>query len=278
MLTSFIITFRETLEVSLVVGIILSYLVKTKETKYNPVVYVGVGAGIIASIIGAVLFSTFAGGFEGRAEEIFEGITMLVGAALLTTMILWMMQQKQVAAQIESKVAEHLSKAQRVELFLLVFFAVLREGIETVIFLNAATMISQENNLFGAALGVIGAIILGYLMFVASVRIPLKKYFNITSVLLLLFAAGLIAHSIHEFEEAGVIPQTIEHLWDINPALNADGSYPLLHEKGYIGSIFVGLFGYNGNPSLLEVISYVGYLVVFCFVWMRMEGKKEAAA
>lgn len=271
MLSSFIITFREALEVSLIVGIILSYLAKTKETKYNPIVYLGIVAGIIASILGAFLFSTFAGGFEGRAEEIFEGITMFVGAFLLTTMILWMMRQRQVAQQLEEKVAAHISKALRVELFLLVFFAVLREGIETVIFLNAANFISAENNLFGAILGIIAAIILGYLMFVASVKIPLKRYFTVTSVLLLLFAAGLVAHGVHEFEEAGIFNPMIEHVWDLNPPVNSDGSYPLLHEKGYIGSILVGLFGYNGNPSLLEVLSYVGYLLVLGILWKRMK-------
>ena len=275
MLSSFIITFRETLEVSLVVGIILSYLVKTKETKYNPVVYVGLCAGIVASILGAILFNTLAGGFEGAAEQIFEGVTMLLGAVLLTIMIFWMMQQKQVAVDIENKVADHLSKAHRVELFLLVFFAVLREGIETVIFLNAANFVSAENNLIGSFGGIIAAIFLGYLLFVASVIIPLKKYFTATSVLLLLFAAGLVAHSVHEFEEAGLLPPIIEHLWDLNPEVNPDGSYPALHEKGIAGEFLNGLFGYNANPSLLEVFSYVSYLVVLAIVWKRIEWKKK---
>ena len=92
MIANFIITFRETLEAALIVGIILGYLVRTKQTKYNKTVYMGVVTGIIASIIGAFLFVRLAGGFEGKAEQIFEGITMLFGAFLLTTMILWMMK------------------------------------------------------------------------------------------------------------------------------------------------------------------------------------------
>lgn len=275
MLSEFIITFREMLEVSLIVGIILSYLTKTKETKYNPVVYVGLVAGIVASIIGAILFNVFAGGFEGAAEQIFEGITMLLGAVLLTTMILWMMKQGKIAEKLEAQVAAHLSTAQRFDLFLLVFLAVLREGIETVIFLNAAAIASGENSLTGAILGIVAAVILGYLIFVAAVRVPLKKYFAVTSVLLLLFAAGLVAHGVHEFEEAGVIPIIIEHVWDINPALNVDGSYPALHEKGLVGEFMKGLFGYNGNPSLVEVLSYVLYLVVLGVVWKRIMEKKE---
>ncbi|MCK5194637.1 MAG: FTR1 family protein, partial [Desulfobulbaceae bacterium] len=92
MIPSFIITFRETLEAALVVGIVLSYLYRVKQTKHNNVVYAGIFSGLVASIIGAVLFTKLAGGFTGRAEEIFEGITMLIGALLLTTMILWMMK------------------------------------------------------------------------------------------------------------------------------------------------------------------------------------------
>ncbi|MBI5002901.1 FTR1 family protein [Candidatus Woesearchaeota archaeon] len=275
MLSEFIITFRETLEVALIVGIILSYLTKTKETKYNPVVYVGLVAGLVASVIGAILFNTLAGGFEGAAEQIFEGITMLLGAVMLTTMILWMMKQGKIAEKLEAQVAVHLSKAQRFDLFLLVFLAVLREGIETVIFLNAAAIATGGNSLLGATLGIGAAVILGYLIFVAAVRVPLKKYFTATSVLLLLFAAGLVAHGVHEFEEAGVLPPMIEHIWDINPALNPDGSYPALHEKGVVGEFMKGLFGYNGNPSLLEIFSYVTYLVVLGFAWKRIMAKKD---
>src|SRR3989338_1763460 len=275
MLSEFIITFRETLEVALIVGIILSYLTKTKETKYNPVVYVGLVAGLVASVIGAILFNTLAGGFEGAAEQIFEGITMLLGAIMLTTMILWMMKQGKIAEKLEAQVAVHLSTAQRFDLFLLVFLAVLREGIETVIFLNAAAIATGENTLIGSILGIAAAVILGYLIFVAAVHVPLKKYFTVTSVLLLLFAAGLVAHGVHEFEEAGVLPIIVEHVWDINPALNPDGSYPALHEKGVVGEFLKGLFGYNGNPSLLEVFSYVAYLVVLGVAWKRITEKKD---
>ncbi len=80
MISSFIITFRETLEVALIIGIILAYLIKTKKIKYNNIVYLGIVSAIIASVIGAFLFSMLAGGFTGRAEEIFEGVAMLFAA------------------------------------------------------------------------------------------------------------------------------------------------------------------------------------------------------
>jgi high-affinity iron transporter len=263
--------FREALEASLIVGIVLGYLAKTKQTKYNNVVYLGVVSGVVASIFGALLFNAVAGGFTGRNEQIFEGITMLVGALLLTTMILWMMKQKHVAKELEQKVATEIKEAHRFGLFSLVFISILREGIETVIFLGAVSFVSVDNSLIGALAGLTSAILLGYIMFVGSRQINLKKFFNATSIILILFAAGLVAHGIHELQEASVVPTVVEHVWDINLPLNPDGSYPFLHEKGYVGEIMKGLFGYNGNPSLIEVISYLAYLVTIFILWRNIE-------
>jgi high-affinity iron transporter len=267
MIPSFIITFREALEAALIVGIILSYLVRTKQTEYSNVVYMGVLSGIVASIIGALLFVRLAGGFTGRAEQIFEGTTMLIGALLLTTMILWMMKQRHIALELELRVKTELTENHRLGLFLLMFVAVLREGIETVIFLGAASFVSSSNSLMGASAGIVAAILLGYAIFVGSMKINLKRFFNMTGILLILFAAGLVAYGVHELQEAKIIPTWVEHLWDINPSVNPDGTYPLLHENGYGGSILKGLFGYNGNPSLLEVLSYVTYLGLVLILW-----------
>lgn len=276
MIESFIITFRETLEAALIIGIILSYLIRIKQTRYNKIVYVGVIIGIIASVIGAVLFNILAGGFEGRAEKIFEGITMLIGAGLLTTMILWMLKQKNIAKKLQQKVDTRLSEGKIFGLFLLVFAAVLREGIETVIFLQSASFASGESSMAGAVIGVLIAVILGYAAYIGTMRLEIKKFFNITSVLLILFGAGLVAQGVHELEEAKIIPSIIEHVWDINPKLNPNQSYPLFHENGYIGSILKGLFGYNGNPSLIEVISYIVYLVFAAIAWRQIEIRESS--
>lgn len=274
MITSFIITFRETLEAALIIGIILSYLVKTKQTKFNNIVYIGIVTAIFFSVIGAMIFENLASGFTGRTEQIFEGVTMLVGSILLTTMILWMLRQKNVASELKHKVEEEVLHSRKFGLFLLIFISVLREGIETVIFLGAASFISTENNLFGAVMGIALAVFLGFLIFVGSMKINIKNFFNVTSILLILFAAGLIAHGIHEFQEAKIIPTTIEHVWNINPAVNPDGSYPLFHEKGIIGGLLRGLFGYNGDPSMLEVIGYITYIGFVLVLWRKIDNKK----
>jgi len=264
MLPSFVITFRETLEAALIVGIALSYLARTHQKRYNAAVYAGVGAGVVGSVIVAMLFSWLAGGFTGRAEEIFEGLTMLVGALLLTSMLLWMLRRQDVAQEVEGRVA---AQETGLGLFSLVAVSVLREGIETVIFLGAARAASSETDVLGAVLGIFVAVLCGTLLVFGARKVPVKAFFRLTSVLLVLFAAGLVAQGVHELQEAHVLPTVVEHVWDINPAPNADGSYPLLHESGYLGGIGKSLLGYNGNPSLFEVLAYVGYAAMVGLVW-----------
>ncbi len=268
MIESFLVTSRETLEASLVVGIVLAYLNRTNNQNFRKTVYYGIVFGILASILSAFIFTIFAVNFEGKAEQIFEGTTMLIGAILLTTMILWMMKQRHIAKEIEGKVERHLTSAQplfsHLGIFMLIFVAIIREGVETVIFMNAINYASGIN-FIGGTMGIIAAIAVGYLFFVTTRKINLKRLFNISSVLLILFAAGLVAHGVHEFEEAGVVNGIVAPLFDINHILN---------EKGILGSFLKGLFGYNGNPSLLEVISYVSYLGVIFLVYKKIESSR----
>jgi high-affinity iron transporter len=269
MAASFLIMFRETLEAALVVGIVLSYLVRTRQTKYRGAVLAGVITGVVASVLGAVAFSRLAGGFTGRAEQVFEGVTMLLGALLLTTMILWMAGQRNVARDLESRIGAEVAGARPWGLFGLVLVSVLREGIEAVIFLGAASFTSAENNLLGALAGLFAALVVGYAMSEGTRKLDVRTFFRVTSLLLVLFAAGLVAHGVHELEEAALLPPIIEHVWDINPPLNADGGYPALHENGQVGSVFKALLGYNGDPSLLEIASYATYLLAVSWLWRR---------
>ena len=278
-LASFLITSRETLEAALVVGIVLTFLTKTNNHKYKKTVYYGIAFGILLSILAAVIFTIFAGGFSGRAEELFECTTMLVASVLLTTMILWMMKQKHIVKEIENKVSTvidktNLDKTYAYGIFFLILIAILREGVETVIFLNAMRYASGIS-LVGGILGVLVAIGIGYLFFNSARKVNLKKFFNISSVLLILFAAGLVAHGIHELQEAAVIPFVVKEVWNINPAVAVEGVYPLLHENGLIGSFLKGLFGYNGNPSLIEILSYISYLGIIFYFYRRIENSNK---
>jgi len=224
--------------------------------------------------MGGWLFQLALGGFSGKNEQIFEGITMLIGAALLTTMILWMMKQSSFTEAIKQKV--ELSQGKQWGIFFLIVISILREGIESVIFLSAANFVSKDQNLLGAILGLLVAVLVSYLFIIGSLRISLKKFFLVTNILLILFAAGLIAHGIHELQEAGLIPTLIQHVWDINPSAAGGDGYPLFHERGYLGSIGKDLFGYNGNPSLLEALSYLLYLAVVVFIWRAINSGSRA--
>lgn len=261
---SFLVTFRESLEAVLIIGIVLAYLIKTNQKQYNKFVYYGVGAGIVGSVIAAILFSFIAGGFSGAAEELFEGITMLIGAGLLTWMIFWMMKQSGIAKELQKDVQHKIKTQNEFGLFFLVTIAVLREGVETVIFLNSVALQSGLS-LIGAGIGFLAAVVLGFLIFAEIKRINLQTVFLYSSILLILFAAGLVAHGVHEFAELGILPTIVDEVYNINPPVNADGTYPVLHEKGILGSIAKGLFGYNGNPTLIEMLAYVGYLGI---VWV----------
>ncbi len=256
MVSALIITLRETLEAALVVGIILAYLNKVVSPKAKKFVWQGVLVGVIFSALVAFLFETYFGGFVGKSEELYEGVTMLVAAGLLTWMILWMMKQRNsIKKNIEAKVDAHVSKNYYFGLFLLSFVAVVREGVETVIFLQGARIQAEAEGvqvLMGALLGIFVAIVISYILFKGIAKIPLRKFFTFTTVLLILFAAGLVAHGVHEFQEAGVLATYNEHLWDLNSILN---------EKSGLGEFLKHLFGYNANPSFEEVVVYFAYLI-----------------
>ena len=262
MIVSLIITLRETLEMALIIGIIFRYLRKSNQLEYKKYVYWGIIAGLVMSISGALLINNLSILFEGRTEQIFEGVIMLLGAFFLTTMILWMLNQKNIAEELEEKLQKQTNKTHKFGVFSVVFVSILREGIETVLFLGAARFSEENNSLLGAIIGIIAAIILGIIIYQGTSKINLKLFFTFTSYFLIIIAAGLLAHGIHEFQEAGIIPIIIEHIYDINF---------ILDEKGTFGSFLKGIFGYNGNPSLIETIAYVVYMIVIFNIWRYLK-------
>ena len=269
MFTDFIITFRETLEAALIVGIVLSYLGKIGNRHWFGTVYWSIAAAMAGSLMAAYFFDVYLGGFEGMAEQLYEGIVMILAALLITWMIVWMLRQRHfIAAHLREKVDQHVKTERRWAMFFLVFIAVLREGIETVLFLKASSLQAGGNHLLAAALGVFVAVVVGYLLFTGLKKIPMKHFFTVSSVILILFAAGLLAHGVHELQEAGVVTMGSQQAWDVNPVVLVEGEYPLLHEKGTVGEMLKHVFGWNGNPSVLEVLSYAVYLL-FVLVLVR---------
>lgn len=267
MLPAFLLTLREGLEAALIVGIVLGVLRKLGHNREQVSVWQGAVAAIAVSLVAALLLYAVGLKMEGAAEQIFEGVTMLLAAAILTWMIFWMQTQgRRINQELETGVRQAVSgmggNKGHWALFSVAFIAVLREGIETALFLTATTFTAGgQATLLGALLGLSVAAALGYILFATTRQLNVKRFFQVTSVLLILFAAGLVAHSIHEFNEVGWIPAVVEHVWDTNAVLD---------EKSSLGLILKALFGYNGNPSLTEVLGYVVYWAALIFGMRRL--------
>jgi high-affinity iron transporter len=255
MLASFLLSLREGIEAALILGIVLGALRKLNRSHMAPAVWYGALTAVLVSLVTGVLLTAFGLSLEGRAEEIFEGVAMLLAAGVLTWMIFWMNRQaRSIKGELEMGVNQATSTGGTRPLFSLAFLAVVREGIELALFLTAATFASDpRSTILGSLLGLGAAILLGWGLFASTLRLDLRRFFQVTGFLLILFAAGLVAHGVHEFNEVGWIPSIVEHVWDVNP---------LLDENSTFGLMLKALFGYNGNPSLTEVLSYLAYFVL----------------
>jgi high-affinity iron transporter len=270
LLAAILLAFREGLEAALIIGIVLGVLSRVRRKDQAWIVWLGAGvAGLVSLAVGGGLYGLGIA-FEGRAEQVFEGTAMLLAAAVLTWMIFWMARQgRQVQTDLERDVRRATLKGGAWALFALAFVAVLREGIELALFLTAATFTASAGaTLAGGTLGLVLAVLAGWLLFATTRRLDVRAFFQVTSVLLILFAAGLVAHGVHEFNEAGWIPAVVEHVWDLNP---------LLDENSELGQTLKALLGYNGNPALTEVMAYVGYwAAVLLALWRARVQQRRA--
>jgi high-affinity iron transporter len=271
MLASYLLSLREGLEAALIIGIVLGAVSKIRRDDLKPTVWLGILSAIGVSILTALLLTRFGMSLHDPAEAIFEGITMLLAAGILTWMIFWMGKQARfLKSEIEADINKAAASAGKRAVFWLAFVAVVREGIELALFITAAFFAGSQtqavslNNivqtLAGTILGLGTAALLSWTLFATTVRLDLRKFFQVTGMLLILFAAGLVAHGVHEFNEVGWIPVIIEHVWDVNALLN---------EESVVGQLFQTLFGYNGNPALTEMIAYFGYIATVFIFWRR---------
>jgi high-affinity iron transporter len=263
MFPAFLLALREGMEIALIIGIVLSALRKTNRKELSSAVWGGTVAAAVLSVALALVLTGLGARLEGRAEEIFEGLMMMTAAVILTWMIFWMQSQSHVIKDdLETNVRRAVGKSGVWALFSLAFVAVFREGTELALFLTATAMASAPGaTLLGAVLGFGTAVLIGWAFFTTTMRLNVHMFFQITSILLILFAAGLVAHGVHELNEAGWIPVMVEHVWDTNHLVNEDSTS---------GSLLRTLFGYNSNPSLSEVLAYTTYIAVVIFaLWRR---------
>ena len=260
MLPSFLLTLREGVEVSLIIGIILGTLSKLDKQHLRSSVWLGVGVASITSLGAAVIIYSLGTSFSGRSEEIFEGVTMVIAAIVLTWVIFWMNRQaRNINQDLEADVRSASSERGRWALFSLAFFAVLREGIEIGLFLTTTTFtLGIMRTILGAVLGLVVAIAVTSTLVAGMSRMRLQTFFLSTSIMLILFSAGLVGHTVHEFNEANLIPAIVDPLWDVSH---------ILSESSTLGQTSKALFGYNANPSLTEVVAYFGYYVFILLMY-----------
>lgn len=255
----------------------LSYLKKTNQSNLRKYVINGSVFAVIVSLGVATVLGLLWGVFEGAMLNIFEGVVVLIAALLLTTMILWMWNAgSSVARDIEETMESNIVKQSGIGLAILSFSLVLREGVELSLFSMALVVQEGDQSYLGVALGLALAAGIGFGIYKGSLKISMKSLFKWTSIFLILFAAGMIAYGIHELQEAGLLLIGQLEVWNINPPLLSDGSYPLLHENGAIGGLAKALFGYNGNPSALEVVAYLAYLAVASSYFWRKRKTVES--
>jgi high-affinity iron transporter len=252
MLPSYILSLREGLEAALIIGIVLSALRQMHRRELAVAIWAGTGSAALLSLLSAILLTRLGLELKDPAEAIFEGLTMLLAAAILTWMIFWMRERAgNMKSELESGV-QRASQSGAWSLFGLAFFAVLREGVELALFLSAATFSSSAlQTILGALLGLGTAILLGWSFFATTVRLDLRRFFQVTGLLLLLFAAGLLARGVGELVEVGWIPALVGHVWNLGGVISANS---------IVGQALGALFGYNASPSLMEVLAYAAYV------------------
>ncbi len=271
-MAGFLVMLREGAEASLIVAILLSYLVRSRQHRGVRWVWFGTIAAVVVSLVaGAVIFRTI-GSLEGRAEQIGEGSVALVAAGLLTWMIFWMgSRARSLKAHFEGEADTALASGGMFGLAAVAFVAVLREGLESALFMIsvAVGMDSQGVQFVGGLLGLIGAAGIGYLVYRGGRRIDLRLFFRITGILIVIVAAGPVGKGIQEFQEAGFLPVVIEHVWTLG---FLDPSTSLL------GSFAKTIFGISYNPSALTLTGYWAYLIPVLAAFLRMTDRRSAPA
>ena len=253
MLSTFIIALREGLEACLIVGILVAYIVKTNRKGYLKPLWTGVVTAVVASFgLGAFLTYTSVS-LSDRGQELFAGVTSFIAVALVTWMVFWMKRTaRNLRNDLQGKVDSAVS-AGPLALAGAAFFAVIREGLETALFVytNFNTVANTGSSALGLILGFAVAISLGYLIFKSAIRLDLSKFFRFTGVALVIIAAGVLSYGVHEFQELGWLPGGESYAWDVSS---------LIPKDSLLGATLGGLVGFDNSTSWLQLGIWAIYI------------------
>lgn len=254
---NYLIGLREGLEAALVVGILVAYLVQTRNRHRLRAVWAGVGAAIgISLAFGALLTfaSSASGAMSVAAKEALGGILSVAAVAFVTWMIFWM---RRTARHLRSALHTRLDAALAMgtgALVLTALLAVGREGLETSLFLWTAVQATGQTvqPLIGAALGLVTAAVIGYLLYRRAVRLNLATFFRWTGAGLVVVAAGVLAYGVHDLQEAGLLPGRGSLAFDVSGVIAPDSWY---------GTLLKGVLSFSPQSTWLQVITWLAYLV-----------------
>ncbi|MDR3463510.1 MAG: FTR1 family protein [Beijerinckiaceae bacterium] len=256
MLVAFLIMLREGIEASLIVGIIAGYLARTGRRRFLGAVWAGVLAAAVLCLALGIALEKASTEFPQRQQELFESIVAFIAVGVLTSMVFWMKSAaRSIKAQLHDQIDASLqtSRGGAIALVLMAFFAVGREGLESVFFLLATFEQSTGIGVpLGAILGLVAAVAFGLLIFYGGVRLNMRKFFRVTGAFIVIVAAGLLAGGLRSLHEAGV--------WNGLQQIVADWS-AVLPKDDALGTVLAGLFGYNDMPTLGEALIYLAYLI-----------------
>ena len=277
-MAEFIIVFREVLEASLVVGIIYLLIEKTNQAAHFTKLWYAVFASILASIaVGFMVIQAKNALGNNSTQALFEAVFLYLTAFLIWYVIFWLSKNVSDKKVLEGQ-ALNAMEISSWGIFFVVFFAILREGFETAIFLISSFSITGTFSYIGFISGAALAILIGYLIVMQGRKIDLRGVFKYTTLLLVFLSAGMIAYGTHEAEEYLVKSEQIEksdiyRVWDIlEPTQSAETGktiYHPLHDKGSVGLFLKGFFGYNSNPNIPEVILWFLAMLFGLNMWRR---------
>lgn len=272
---AFLILLREGFEAALVVGIIMAVLARLDQRVYLRYVYAGILCALAASAGFAGVADGVSGMFDGAGQEVLNGFVLAAAAAMITYVMVWLRGTRgRIEAELSAEV--HRRAAGRgFGVFALAFLAVFREGAESVLFLWGVLAGGRGNApslLLGGLMGLAVAVLVAWLLFQGGRRVPLRTFFNVTTVLLVLLAAGMLARATGYWVAVDWLPALVYTVWDTSAVLS---------EGSGLGEVLAVLVGYNANPSLLEVLVYAAYLfAVGGWMWLgdRPSGKAPTAS
>jgi len=273
MVANFLIGLREGLEAALVVSILIAYLVKTGRQQLLPRIWLGVGVAIVVSLGFGALLTFGPKGLTFTAQEAIGGSLSIVAVALVTWMIFWMARTARTLSTGLRSAVDRAADGTAWSLAVVAMLAVGREGLETAIFLWAATSAatgttgSTAQPLVGAVLGIAVAVVLGYLTYRGAVKINLSRFFFWTGVFLIFVAAGVLSYGIHDLQEAGILPGLNTLAFDVSH---------IIPPTSWYGTVLKGVFNFSPATTILEAVAWVCYVVPVLSVFV-VQGRHRAA-